>query len=102
MAFGRCCKSNHFASEILHLPTPRRSLDEYVNLIKVYITLVPSEIVFLLDETGLSGWEERRRKPVLATAETASQPLHDVVDRGTHPQTPLCCISASGMLLTLS
>jgi hypothetical protein len=68
--------------ELSRLQTPRHHLDEYINLSKAYIPLVPSTLVFNLDETGLSDWEERRPKPVLVTVDRASQPLSYLVDRG--------------------
>jgi hypothetical protein len=82
--------------ELPRLQIPRRHLDAYINLIKSYIPLVPSELVFNLDETGLSDWEERRPKPVLIRADLANQSLHYPVDRAIRHQTLLCCISASG------
>jgi hypothetical protein len=82
--------------EMPRLQTPRRYLEGYINLIKNYVPLVPSELIFNVDETGLSDWEERKRKPVLVTSDLATRPLHYPVDRCIRHQTLLCCISASG------
>jgi hypothetical protein len=68
--------------ELPRLQTPRCYFDKYINLLMAYIPLVPSELIFNLDEAGLSDWEERRSKPVLVTADAASRPLHYPVDRG--------------------
>jgi hypothetical protein len=50
--------------ELPRLQTPRCYLDKYIDLIKTYIPLVPSELIFNLDESGLSGWAERRSRAV--------------------------------------
>jgi hypothetical protein len=93
--------------ELPRLQTPRCYLDKYINPIKACIPLVPSELIFNLDESGLSDWEERKSRAVLVKAEAADQPLHYPVDCGIRHHTLLCCISASGdaycpLLLSLS
>jgi hypothetical protein len=40
--------------ELPRLQTPRCYLDKYMDPIKVYVPLVPSELTFNLDESGLS------------------------------------------------
>jgi hypothetical protein len=40
-------------------------LDRYLALIKSWVPFVPAELIFNLDETGLSDWEEKKPKPVL-------------------------------------
>jgi hypothetical protein len=55
--------------ELPQLQIPRRYLNEYIALIQKYLPIVPAELIFNLDETGLSNWEERKRKLVLIPAE---------------------------------
>jgi hypothetical protein len=43
--------------EQLRLRIPPEYLNEYISLIKEYVSLVPAELIFNLDETGLSDWE---------------------------------------------
>jgi hypothetical protein len=81
--------------ELRRLQTSRRYLDGCIDHIKAFIPLRPSELVFNLDETGLSDWRERRLKSVLVTADTASQPFRHPVDRGIPHQTLFCCVSTS-------
>jgi hypothetical protein len=38
-----------------------RYLQGYIALLSTHVPLVPSELIFNLDETGLSDWEEKRR-----------------------------------------
>jgi hypothetical protein len=82
--------------ELPRLQTPRRYLQGFIDLLRMYVPLVPSELIFNLDETGLSDWEERKRKRVLVRADRADYELHYPVDRAIRHQTLLCCISASG------
>jgi hypothetical protein len=73
---------------------PRSHLDRFLALITSWVLLVPAELIFNLDETGLSGWEERKPKPVLIPTTVENADLHYPVDRGIRHQTLLCCISA--------
>jgi hypothetical protein len=75
---------------------PRVYLERYLDLIKIWVPLVPAELIFNMDETGLSDWEERKPKPVLVPATMEDTTFHYPVDRGIRHQTLLCCVSASG------
>jgi hypothetical protein len=50
--------------ELPRLETTRCYFDKYMDLIKAYIPLVPSELIFNPDESGLSDWEERKSNAV--------------------------------------
>jgi hypothetical protein len=65
-------------------------LERYLPLIKVWVPLVPADLLFNFDETGLSDWEERKPKPVLIPTTTGDSQLHYPVDRGIHHQRLLC------------
>jgi hypothetical protein len=71
-------------------------LERYLALIKVYVPHVPPGVLFNLDETGLSDWEERKPKPVLMPTTTEDSPFYDPVDRAIRHQRLVCSISASG------
>jgi hypothetical protein len=45
--------------EQLKLRIPRECLNDYISFIKEDVLLVPAELIFNLDEIGLSDWEER-------------------------------------------
>jgi hypothetical protein len=79
--------------ELRCLQIPRRYLQGYIDLLRTYVPLVPSELLFNIDETGLSDWEKRQPKPVLVNAECENQQLHYPVDRGIRQQTLVCWIS---------
>lgn len=82
--------------ELTRMQIPRSYLDRYIALIKTYVPLVPAELIFNMDETGLSDWEERRPKRVLVPIHAGDSQLHYPVDRRIRHQTLLCCVSASG------
>jgi hypothetical protein len=58
--------------------------------------LVPAELIFNLDEAGLSDWEERKMKPVIIPPHAPSSTLHYPLDRTIRRHILLCCVSESG------
>jgi hypothetical protein len=54
------------------------------------------ELIFNLDETGLSHWEEKKPKQVLIRTTVKNANLYYPTDREIHHQTLLCRVSASG------
>jgi hypothetical protein len=82
--------------EQLRLWISREYLSGYISLIKEYVPLVPAELIFNLDETGLSDWEERTTKPVIIQSHASSSILHYPIDRVIRHHTLLSCVSASG------
>jgi hypothetical protein len=54
------------------------------------------QLIFNLDEIGLSDWEERKPKLSLIPMTVENADLHSLVDRGIRRQMLLCCVSASG------
>jgi hypothetical protein len=96
------CWSDHITrtvvspQEQLRLQIPHSFLDDYIRLIQIYVLLVPTKLIFNLDETGLPDWEERKSKLVIVPSDAIQIPLHYPVDRGIRYHTLLCCRSASG------
>jgi hypothetical protein len=82
--------------EKLRLQVPRCYLEEYLVLIKKSVPIVPTELLFNLDETGLSEWESRRSTPVLVPTQEQESRLYYPVDRSVRHHTLLCCVTASG------
>jgi hypothetical protein len=78
------------------LQTPRAYLNAYIFLVQRIMHLSPAELVFNIDESGLSDWEERKRKDVIVSTELEPGDLHYGVDRAIRHQTLVCLISASG------
>jgi hypothetical protein len=82
--------------EQLRLRIPRECLNDYVSFIKEYVPLVPAELIFNLDETSLSDWEERKTKLVIILSHASSSTLHYPINRAIRHHTLLCCVSGSG------
>jgi hypothetical protein len=60
---------------------PREYLNDYISLIKEDVPLVPVELIFNLDETGLFDWEERETKPMIIPSHASFSTLHYTIDR---------------------
>jgi hypothetical protein len=81
--------------EHLRFQVPRCSLDSYIQLIKNYVPKILAELIFNIDETGLSDWEERKKMVLIPSAHIDST-LHYPVNRSVRHHTLMCCISAAG------
>jgi hypothetical protein len=53
-------------------------------------------LIFNLDETGLSDWEEWKTTPVIIPSHASSSTLHYPIGRAIRHHNLLCCVSASG------
>jgi hypothetical protein len=63
------------------MEVPRHFLDDYLQLIKKYVPLVWSELIFNIDECGFSDWEEKKQKSVIILAETHGTALYYPINR---------------------
>ena len=89
-------KSVITAQDQLRLQVPRVYLEEYLDLIEVIIEATPAELVYNIDETGLSDWEEKKPKTVIVPARIPDDELHYPVNRGIRHITLVVTISAGG------
>jgi hypothetical protein len=89
-------KSTVHPQEDPRLQIPRTWLERYLALITKIVPLASSELIFNMDETGLSNWEERKAKKVVVPATLSGRRLHFGVSRKSRHETLLCTISASG------
>jgi hypothetical protein len=62
--------------ELQRRQIPRSYLDRYLAVINSWVPLVRAELIFNLDETGLSDWEERKPKPALIPTTIKKADLH--------------------------
>jgi hypothetical protein len=76
------------------LQAARVWLDRYMALIAKVVPLVCCELIYNIDEAGLSDWEDGSPKKVLASAESFGEKLHYGLDRGVRYQSLFCTISA--------
>jgi hypothetical protein len=87
--------------ELPRRQVPRSYLDRDLALIKSWIPIVAVELIFNLDETGLSDWEERKAKSVLVptTVENAALSRRS---RNPSSNAPLLPISIRRCLLPVA
>ena len=82
--------------EELRLKVPRTYLIEFMNLVEKIITIVPADLVYNIDETGLSDWENRKPKTVIIPKDLENEDLHYPVNRGIRHITLVVTISGGG------
>jgi hypothetical protein len=93
--------TSHVTRTIVHpqeqvrLQVPRCWLDSYIQLIKNYVPKIPAGLIFNIDESGLSDWEERKEKRVLMPSGHIDSTLHYPVNRSLRHHRLICCISAA-------
>jgi hypothetical protein len=75
------CKKALAPQENPRLQVPKQFFDDYVKLIKEYVPIVPTELIFNIGKCGFRDWEERRPKPVLIPAEFERSVLHYLANR---------------------
>jgi transposase len=87
-------KSN--PQEESRLQIPRLFLDETIRAMKEAVEGRPSDLVFNLDEVGVSEWEDRKAKKVVVPSTAATQTIHHRLSRNVKHLSIITCISASG------
>jgi hypothetical protein len=55
-------------------------LDRCIALIKIYVPLVPTELIFNMDESSLSDWEEQGPERLLVLSDPDDQRFHIPID----------------------
>lgn len=78
------------------LKVPRKFLQDFLDLIENIISITPAELIYNIDETGLSDWEERKSKTVVVPTELAKNKLNYPIDRRNKHVTLVVTISAGG------
>jgi hypothetical protein len=81
--------------ENVRLEVPREYSEGSINLIRKYVPLVPTELIFNIDESGFSDWEERKSKTILIPREARRMTIHYPVSRKIRQQTLVCCVTAA-------
>jgi hypothetical protein len=90
------CQSVVRCQENLRLEVSHEHLDRYIKLIQEYVPLVPTELLFNIDESGFSDWEEYKQKGTLIPMEWQATTLHYPRNRKIRHQTLMCCVTAAG------
>jgi hypothetical protein len=79
---------------------PRVFLDETICCLREYVQGMKAELVFNLDEVGLSEWEDRKDKRVIVPMKMDSQTIHHRASRNVKHISIITCITAGGESLT--
>jgi hypothetical protein len=82
------------------LEVPRVFLDETVCCLRDYVHVMKSELVFNLDEVGMSEWEDRKQKKMIVSTTMIGEPIHHGVSRSVKHISVISCVSAAGESLT--
>jgi hypothetical protein len=90
------CRSVVRSEGNVRLEVPHKYLNQYIRLIKEYVPLVPTELLFNIDESGFSDWKERKPKCVLIPSETRETTLHYPASRKIRHQAWIYCVMTAG------
>jgi hypothetical protein len=98
----RLCKAKIGPQEAQLLEIPRCFLEETVRRIAQHVQGRPTELVFNLDEVGISEWEVRKVKKmnVIVPRSSRGQTIHHKINRRLKHLSVIACVSAAGESLT--
>jgi hypothetical protein len=75
---------------------PRAFLERIIQDLHIYVQGCVAELVFNLDEVGISDWEDRKTKKVITLAAIFGQTIHHGVSRNMKDISVIACLSAAG------
>jgi hypothetical protein len=78
----------------------RISLEEPMRTMHEALQGCPTNLVFNLDEVGISDWEDRKPKKVVVPVTVAAHNIHHRISRNVKHISIVTCISAGGACLT--
>jgi hypothetical protein len=82
--------------EVEPLEKPLCFLEETLSCLAKFVQRRPTELVFNLDEVGISDWEDRKTKSVLVPRAIAEQAGHDKRNRTLKHDSVIACVSVAG------
>jgi hypothetical protein len=85
-----------YPQEDPRLQIPRHFLDDYLALLREHVAGLNPHLVYNLDETGCSDWEERKSFDAIIPAALRHVNVHFGVTRRVKHQSMIVCISAAG------
>jgi hypothetical protein len=92
-------RNDKHAQEEPRLQVPRIFLDVTRQAMKDAVHLRPADLIFNLDEVGISEWEDRKSKRVVVPMTANGQTVHHAVSRDLKHLSIVTCISAGGQCL---
>jgi hypothetical protein len=94
------CRVKSVPQEAQRLEVPRCFLDEAIASISQSVQGRPTELVFNLDEVGISDWEDRKTRKVIVPQTMKAQTIHHKINRSLKHVSVIACVSAAGESLT--
>jgi hypothetical protein len=84
----------------MRLEVPHTFLNETIGYLQEYIKGMKAELVFNLDEIGMSEWEDRKDKNVMVSKMMDSQTIYHRASRNVKHMSIITYISAGGESVT--
>jgi hypothetical protein len=82
------------------LEVPQAFLDTAIECLKEHVQGACAELVFNLDEVGISEWEDRVERKVIVPRSMQGELIHHAVHRNLKHVSVVACISAAGESMT--
>jgi hypothetical protein len=92
----RLCKVKSAPQESTRLEVPRRFLDQTIRCLTELVHGCRAELVFNLDEVGISDWEDRQSRRVIVPVSAREQTIHHKINRRLKHLSIIACVSAAG------
>jgi hypothetical protein len=93
---GELCVAKSSPQEAQRLEIPRCFLEQTLAYIAQFVHGRPTELVFNLDQVGISEWEDRKPQKVLVAKSMSDQTVHHKVNRNLRHVLVIACVSAAG------
>jgi hypothetical protein len=81
--------------EDARLEVPQAFLDETVNYLREYVQRMKVELVFNLDDVGMSEWEDHKVRKVIIPTTKDGQTIHYCASRSVRHISIITCISVA-------
>jgi hypothetical protein len=89
-------KAKSTSQEQKRLQISRRLLERTVQELKKHLKGCVAELVFNLDKSGISDWEDRKTKTVIGPSTMCGQTIHHEISRTVKHISVIACISSAG------
>jgi hypothetical protein len=93
---GESCQVKRFPQEAEHLEIPRCFLVQTLTCLTQFAQDCPSELVFNLDEVGISELEDRKTESGMIPNSMSEQMIHHTANRNLKDVSVVACVSAAG------
>jgi hypothetical protein len=94
--FGDVIQTRSTPQEEQRLQVPRAFLKRTVRDLNEHVQGCVSELVFNLNEVGISDWENRKARKVVIPATIDDRPIHHAISRNVKRVSVIVCMSAAG------